>query len=367
MFSPAGADVIAQGTGSMIPTVGMSLMGLGSAAMTATNVLANAGEAAQNTAGELLKMSPEDWSKSQVYLNLRESGMSHQDAAKMLAPIYALPSQVVGGIVGGVSGSTGLEKTLAGKAIKGGAQGRLKRAGAELAGEELETIAPGITGNATQNLIDDKTSLFSGVGRDVVETAFGSLPGAALAAAGQDQKARTPGIDALLAPKQSLIPSAEQMMRDRGFLISEPSTSTSAKKEPSPIPSISEEKQQKVKSLEEKILGLGQQDEEPKSVLDIAQEMEAPKAEEAAPIVKEPALTQTAEQGLAERIGLPEGPARPDAANEKIDIEDAILLQNMMVKIVDDGLASGNTPANFSAIGKFDTRWYSTIRLQSHT
>lgn len=285
MFSPAGADVIAQGTGSMIPTVGMSLMGLGSAALTATNVLANAGEAAQKTAGDLLKMSPEDWSKSQVYLNLRESGMSHQDAAKMLAPLYALPSQVVGGIVGGVSGSTGFEKTLAGKGIKGGIQGRLKRAGAELAGEELETIAPGITGNATQNLIDDKTNLFSGVGRDVVETAFGSLPGSAMAAAGRDQNGKLPlGIDALLAPKEKPIPSAEQMMRDRGFLIPEQKQTLqdviADTTTPPAAPAVTAKPPEAPAVPAPAADNLSQQrNKEQQSVLDLEQEMEAPEAE----------------------------------------------------------------------------------------
>lgn len=290
MFSPAGADVIAQGTGSMIPTVGMSLMGLGSAALTATNVLANAGEAAQNTSEALLKMSPQDWSKSQVYLNLRESGLSHQDAAKILAPLYALPSQLVGGIVGGVSGSTGFEKTLAGKGIQGGIAGRLKRAGAELAGEELETIAPGITKNVTQNLIDDKTDLLSGVGREAVEAAFGSLPGSALAASGRE---------AAMAPraKQEPIPSAEQMMRDRGFLVPDQkqklqeviadtvtppaatAVTTTPPVTPAPAPAVSTELSK-------------QREKEQKQVLDLEQELKAPApaAEVAPPVAAQPEI-----------------------------------------------------------------------------
>ena len=46
---------------------------------------------------------------------------------------------------------------------------------------------------------------------------------------------------------------------------------------------------------------------------------------------------------LAERIGLPEGPARPNARNEEISLDDAKLLKKMIVKTVDDGLASGKT------------------------
>jgi hypothetical protein len=212
LFSPAGADIVTQGAGSMLPTVGMSLLGLSGKALTATNALSVGGEAAQNTVEALKKISPEDWSKSQVYLDLRDSGLSHQDSVKTLAPLYALPNRFLGYIIGAASGSTGLEKGLAGKGITGGALGRAKRASAEFLGEEAETLIPGLAQNITQNLLDDKTSLMSGLGRSAVETAFGSLPGAALAAAGRTAP----------ATQQAQIPSAEQMMRERGFLISEP-------------------------------------------------------------------------------------------------------------------------------------------------
>ena len=46
---------------------------------------------------------------------------------------------------------------------------------------------------------------------------------------------------------------------------------------------------------------------------------------------------------LAERISLPEGPARVDGYNESIDVDDAVLLKKMIVKTVDDGLAAGKT------------------------
>ena len=44
---------------------------------------------------------------------------------------------------------------------------------------------------------------------------------------------------------------------------------------------------------------------------------------------------------LIERIGLPQGPARPNAKNDEISFDDAILLKKMMVKTVEDGLTTG--------------------------
>ena len=75
---------------------------------------------------------------------------------------------------------------------------------------------------------------------------------------------------------------------------------------------------------------------------------------------------------LIERIGLPKGPARPNAKNDEISFDDAILLQKMMVKTVEDGLTTGKnrqqivdqlvnltkdgiTPADFSRINDYMT------------
>jgi hypothetical protein len=216
MFSPAGADVVSQGAGSMLPTLGMSLLSLGQKSFVAMNALANAGDAAQSTAQELSQMSPQDWSKSDAYQELRSRGLSHKDAVRMLAPLMSLPAQMVGNIVGGVSGATGLEKTLAGKGITGGARQRAARAGAELAGEELETLAPAVAGNITQRLIDEKKSITEGLGREAVETAFGSTPGMALAASGRSSPDALKELDT-----RGL---ADRMARERGFLTPEART-----------------------------------------------------------------------------------------------------------------------------------------------
>ena len=197
MFSPAGADIVAQGAGSMIPTVGMSLLGLGRVSMMAVNALSVGGEAAQSTAQKLSQMSPEDWSNSSAYQELRSSGMSHRDAVNMLAPLFAMPNQFLGTLIGGASGVTGLEKTLAGKSIKGGARERAARAGAELLGEEAETLVPSFVANVTQRIFNDKQSLTEGLGKEAVETAAGTVPGAAIAASGRAGK---PTVQPTVAP-----------------------------------------------------------------------------------------------------------------------------------------------------------------------
>ena len=213
MFSPSGADIVAQGAGSILPVVGMSLLNLGQRSLVATNALANAGEAAQNTARELSQMSPQDWSKSDAYQELRSAGLSHADAVRMLAPLMAMPSQLAGGVAGGLSGATGLEKSLVSGAIRGGARERAARAGAEALGEQVETLAPSLAGNITQRLIDEKTSLTENLGREAVETLFGSTPGAALAATGRSAPDAKPELDT-----SGL---AEKMARERGFLATE--------------------------------------------------------------------------------------------------------------------------------------------------
>lgn len=200
MFSPAGADIIAQGAGSLLPTVGMSFIGLGSTSLAAMNALANAGDAAQQAAARLADMPPEQWSNSAIYQDLRQSGMGHRDAVRMLAPIYALPSQAVGGLTGFISGSTGLERAL----VRGGGS-RAGRAATELLGEQAETLTPMVTANATRMLLDDKQKLFEGTGQAAVETAAGATPGAALAAAARPGRPAKP------------VPTAAQVMAEKGF------------------------------------------------------------------------------------------------------------------------------------------------------
>jgi hypothetical protein len=100
------------------------------------------------------------------------------------------------------------EKTLAGKSIKGGARERAARAGSELLGEEAETLVPSFAANVTRRIFDDKQSLAEGLGKEAVETAFGTAPGAALAASGRAGKPRTEGTQTQVAPPEVEPPPA---------------------------------------------------------------------------------------------------------------------------------------------------------------
>lgn len=213
MFSPAGADIVAQGAGSLVTPVGMSVLGLGATSLRAMNTLAVAGEAAQQAAAKLADMPPEAWSNSEAYQALRQQGMDHRDAVRVLAPIYALPSQALGGVIGRVSGSTGLEKALTGGGAKS-AKARAGRAGAELLGEEAESVAPLMAANATRMLLDDKQKLFEGVGQTAIETAAGTVPGAALAAAVSGPERRAPTAPAVTGVPRKPKDITEQLIAD---------------------------------------------------------------------------------------------------------------------------------------------------------
>ena len=185
LLSPAGADVVARGAGSILPSYGLSLLQIGAKGLAAANLLSNAGDAAKESAEALRKLTPEQWSNSDAYQELRAKGLSHKDSVSILAPIFALPSQGVGALTGYVSGKTGIEKTLAGEAVRKGAIERGKRALAEIGGEELESVLPKVMGNIVTGAIDTETGALTGVGQLAVETAAGATPGAALAASGR--------------------------------------------------------------------------------------------------------------------------------------------------------------------------------------
>jgi hypothetical protein len=216
MFSPAGVDIIAQGAGSVIPTMGMSLLNLGRTSMVAVSTLSNAGDAAVQSAEQLKQIPPEQWGKDPAYQNLRDSGLSHRDAVNMLAPIYALPAQTVGAIAGAISGSTGLEKKLT-QGAKRGLRASAGRFGAELAGEEVESLAPQFVGNVFANALDKNISPTEGLGRTAVETAFGSVPGAALAAIPSRQAAQRQQQQ----QQEELTQTPEELARQKGFLVSQ--------------------------------------------------------------------------------------------------------------------------------------------------
>ena len=178
----AGIDVVVRGAGSIVPTIGLGMLGAGTKTLGAVNALSNAGESASQTADALRVLPPAIWAKDPRYQQLIGDGISHAQAVQILAPLLAVPSQAVGAVTGAISGSTGIERMIAGKAVGNSALNRAGRVGTELVTEQGETIAPLITGNATVGSIDGETTLTRGIGQAAVDTIAGTLPGAALAA-----------------------------------------------------------------------------------------------------------------------------------------------------------------------------------------
>jgi hypothetical protein len=190
----AGMDTVARGAGSLMPTLAMGAAGLGARGMGAVNAAANAGDAASQSADLLRSIAPEQWANDPTYQFLRSQNLSHEDAVSALAVAYSVPAQAVGGATGYLSGSTGVERVLAG-GVKRGLSNRLASGAVELGGEQLETLAPMAVGNLVAGGVDGNTTATQGFGQAAVDTLAGSLPGAGIAAAAAGQApapAKTP-------------------------------------------------------------------------------------------------------------------------------------------------------------------------------
>lgn len=134
----------------------------------ATNAALNAGGAR----GEAF----EDLQKSAL-----AQGMTPEQAEQAGVSGSILPG-VVGGVAGAISGKIGLEKAILGQATTGAAMRKAAGAfGAELAGEQIEELAPKVATNYQVGRIDPGRTLTDDLGRTMVETAIGSGPGAVVA------------------------------------------------------------------------------------------------------------------------------------------------------------------------------------------
>lgn len=110
-------------------------------------------------------------------------GMSQEQAEQAALDGSILPG-VVGGVAGAISGKLGLEKALLGQPGAGAGTALRRSAGAfgaELAGEQIEEVAPKITTNYEAGKIDPARSLTDDLGRTMVETTIGAGPGALVA------------------------------------------------------------------------------------------------------------------------------------------------------------------------------------------
>ena len=142
----------------------------GTTTAAATNAALNAGGAR----GEAF----EDLQKAAI-----AQGMTPEQAEQAGVSGSILPG-VVGGVAGAISGKIGLEKAILGQATTGAAMRKAAGAfGAELAGEQIEELAPKVATNYQVGRIDPGRTLTDDLGRTVVETAIGSGPGAVVAGA----------------------------------------------------------------------------------------------------------------------------------------------------------------------------------------
>ncbi|OZA55716.1 MAG: hypothetical protein B7X79_13910 [Acidovorax sp. 17-64-282] len=125
--------------------------------------------------------------RGEAYEDLKRTalaqGMSPEQAEQAALDGSILPG-VVGGVAGAISGKLGLEKALLGQPGAGAGTALRRSAGAfgaELAGEQIEEVAPKITTNYEAEKIDPARSLTDDLGRTMVETTIGAGPGALVA------------------------------------------------------------------------------------------------------------------------------------------------------------------------------------------
>lgn len=140
----------------------------GTTTAAATNAALNAGGARGEAFDDLQKAA-------------LAKGMTPEQAEQAGVTGSILPG-VVGGAAGAISGKIGLEKAILGQATTGAAMRKAAGAfGAELAGEQIEELAPKVATNYQVWQIDATRGLTDGLGRTMVETAIGSGPGAVVA------------------------------------------------------------------------------------------------------------------------------------------------------------------------------------------
>lgn len=167
---------------SMIPGIAAAKIAH-AAALARGATAAKAGAAATTAAGVTGAVINAGGSRGEAFQDIKKTlidqGMSPQDAEEAALKDSRV-SAAVGGIAGFVSGKTGLEKSLFGQGTtKSITKTGLAAAGAELAGEQLEEVAPKLTTNLLAGQYDNR-SPGKDVGRTIVETGIGSAPGGAL-------------------------------------------------------------------------------------------------------------------------------------------------------------------------------------------
>lgn len=168
---------------SMIPGIGAAKLAQ-AAALARGATAAKAATAATTAAGATNAALNAGGARGEAFEDIKNTlirrGMSPEEAEQM-ALSDSRVAAAVGAVAGYVSGKTGLEKSLVGGAgAKGAVRAGAGATAAELAGEQIEEVAPKLATNAQASEYDGR-SLGKDVGRTIVETAIGSGPGAVVA------------------------------------------------------------------------------------------------------------------------------------------------------------------------------------------
>jgi len=163
---------------------------------TAARAAAIATTAAGATNGVLNAGGARGEAYADIKRTLMAQGLTEEEAELAAISDSRLPA-AVGGATGFISGKTGLEGALAGSAgragagMLAGARRALAGTATELAGEQLEEVAPKLATNYQAGQYDGR-DITKDVGRTAVETAIGSGPGAALSGAAAWRNAAAP-------------------------------------------------------------------------------------------------------------------------------------------------------------------------------
>ncbi len=176
------ARLVATNAASLIPGVAAAKLAQ-AAAIARGATAAKAAAAATTAAGGVNAVLNAGGARGEAYQDLRQTliaqGMA-PEAATEIALRESLPSAAAGGLAGFLSGKIGLEKALVGQG-GAGVRGAAGAAAAELAGEQVEEVAPQLTTNLMAGQYDGR-SILKDVGRTIVETGIASGPGAAISA-----------------------------------------------------------------------------------------------------------------------------------------------------------------------------------------
>jgi hypothetical protein len=196
---------------SMIPGVAAAKVAQ-AAALARGATAARAAAAATTAAGGANAVLNAGGARGEAFEDIKgtliKQGMSAKDAEEQAIKDSRLVA-AIGGAAGFISGKTGLESAIAGRAASGAAVRRGAGAFAsEMAGEQLEEVAPKLATNYQAGQYD-KRALMQDVGRTMVETAIGAGPGAVV---GGVSAARAPHAPA--APLESPPPAPQEARRE---------------------------------------------------------------------------------------------------------------------------------------------------------